>query len=163
MGKIYFSSSLGNLQEYYLDENTRNMFDRNKILQNEENVQWDFCKTIVEKYKKKIKIKGEKKENQLLSNLQKQLRERNLKLVMCVEMEVASFELLHINCMTISHNVRKLGKKLCRKLLKTQIDMEILLQEVSINTFQTYQQIENGLIMLLYRQAQRPSSRARIY
>ena len=57
------------------------MFDENKILQDEENVQYDFRKTIVEKDEKKIKTKGEKKHNQLFSNFQKQLRERNLKLV----------------------------------------------------------------------------------
>ena len=57
------------------------MFDENKILQDEENVPHDFHQTFVEKDQKKIKAKGEKKENQLFSNLQKQLRERNLKLV----------------------------------------------------------------------------------
>ena len=69
---------------------------------------------------------------------------------MCVEMAIVSFELLHINCMTMSRKIRSLEKKLYRKLLKTKIDRETLLQEVSINTFQTYQQIENGLIMHLY-------------
>ena len=48
---------------------------------NEENVRYDFRKAIIEKDEKKIKTKAEKKENQLFSNLQKQLRERNLKLV----------------------------------------------------------------------------------
>ena len=68
---------------------------------------------------------------------------------MCLEMRIASFKLLHINCMAMSRNITKLEKKLYRKLLKTQINIENLLQELSINTFQTYQQIENGLIMLL--------------
>ena len=76
---------------------------------------------------------------------------------MCVDMRIASFELLHIKCMAMSRNIRKLEKKLYRKL-KTQIDIETLLQEVSINTFQTYRQIENGLIMLLYKQPQTPSA-----
>ena len=57
------------------------MFDENQILQDEENIQYDFRKTIVKKDEKKIKTKAEEKENQLFSNLQKQLRERNLKLV----------------------------------------------------------------------------------
>ena len=57
------------------------MFDENQILQDEENIQYDFRKTIVKKGEKKIKTKAEEKENQLFSNLQKQLRERNLKLV----------------------------------------------------------------------------------
>ena len=48
---------------------------------NEENVRYDFRKAIIEKDEKKIKTKAEKKENQLFSNLRKQLRERNLKLV----------------------------------------------------------------------------------
>ena len=60
-GKMNFSSSPGNPQKYYVDKNTNSMFDGNKILQNEENVQYDFRKTIVEKDKKKIKIKGGKK------------------------------------------------------------------------------------------------------
>ena len=77
---------------------------------------------------------------------------------MCVEMGIASFELLQINCMAMSRKIRRLEKKLDRKSLKNQIDIETLLQEVSINTFQTYQQIENGLIMLLYKQPQRPSA-----
>ena len=46
-------------------------------------------------------------------------------------MGIASFELLHINCMAMSRNIRRLEKKLYRKLLKTQIDIETLLQEVS--------------------------------
>ena len=134
------------------------MFDENQILQDEENIQYDFRKTIVKKDEKKIKTKAEEKENQLFSNLQKQLRERNLKLEMCVEMAIASFELLHINCMAMSRNIRSLEKKLYRKLFKTQIDIETLLQKVSINTFQTYQQIENGLVMQLYKQPQTPSA-----
>ena len=77
---------------------------------------------------------------------------------MCMEMGIASFELLHINCMTMGPNIRRLEKKLYRKLLKTQIDIATLLQEVSINTFQTYQQKENGLIMQLYKQPQTPSA-----
>lgn len=36
------------------------MFDGNKILKSEENVQYDFCNTIVEKDEKNIKIKGKK-------------------------------------------------------------------------------------------------------
>ena len=77
---------------------------------------------------------------------------------MCLEMRIASFKLLHINCMAMSRNITKLEKKLYRKLLKTQINIENLLQEISINTFQTYQQIENGLIMLLCKQPQTPSA-----
>ena len=57
------------------------MSDENKILQDEENVQYDFRKTIVEKDEKKINTRAEKKESQLFSDLLKQLRERNLKLV----------------------------------------------------------------------------------
>ena len=79
--KMNFSSTPGNPQKDYADENTNGIFSENKILQDEDNVQYDFRKTIVEKDEKKIKTKGEKKENQLFSNLQKQLRERNLKLV----------------------------------------------------------------------------------
>ena len=37
------------------------MFDENKILQDEQNVQYDFRKTIVEKDEKNIEIKGENK------------------------------------------------------------------------------------------------------
>ena len=77
---------------------------------------------------------------------------------MCMEMGIASFELLYINCMAMSRNIRRLEKKLYRKLLKTQIDIETLFQEVSTNTFQTYQQIENELIMPLYKQSQTPSA-----
>ena len=73
-------------------------------------------------------------------------------------MGITSFELLHINCMAMSRKIRRLEKKLDRKSLKNQIDIETLLQEVSINTFQTYQQIENGLIMQLYKQPQTPSA-----
>ena len=80
-GKINFSSTPGGSQKDYADENTNSMFDENKILQDEENVQYDFHKTIFEKDEKTSKTKAEKKENQLFSNLQKQLRERNLKLV----------------------------------------------------------------------------------
>ena len=80
-GKMNFSSTPGNSQKDYVDENTNSMFDENKILQDEENVQYDFHKTIFEKDEKTSKTKTEKKENQLFSNLQKQLRERNLKLV----------------------------------------------------------------------------------
>ena len=73
--------------------------------------------------------------------------------------EFCSFKLFDINCMAISCKIRKLEKKLCRKLLlKIQIDIETLLQEVSINMSQTYQHIENGLIMMLYKQAQTPSA-----
>ena len=61
-GKINFSSTPGNSQKGYVDENADSMFDENKVLQVEENVQYDFCKTIVEKEKKKIKKKT-KKEN----------------------------------------------------------------------------------------------------
>ena len=60
--KINFSSTPGNSQKDYVDENADSMFDENKVLQVEENVQYDFCKTIVEKEKKKIKKKT-KKEN----------------------------------------------------------------------------------------------------
>ena len=70
-GKMNFSSTPGNPQKDYIDENTNSMPDENKILQDEENVQYDFRKTIVEKDEKKIKTKGEKRENQLFSNLQK--------------------------------------------------------------------------------------------
>ena len=54
---------------------------------------------------------------------------------MCVEIGIASFELLHINCMTMSRNIRRLEKKVYGKLLKTQIYKETLLQEVSIKRF----------------------------
>ena len=74
-GKMNFSSTPGNSQRDYVDENTNSMFDKNKILQDEENVQCDFRKTIFEKDEKKIKAKVEKKENQLFSNMQKQLTE----------------------------------------------------------------------------------------
>ena len=80
-GKINFSSTPGNSHKDYVDENTNSMSDENKILQDEGNVQYDFRKTIVEKDEKKIKTRAEKKESQLFSNLLKQLRERNLKLV----------------------------------------------------------------------------------
>ena len=80
-GKMNFSSTAGNTQKDYVDKNTNSMFDGYKILQDEENVQYDFRKTIVEKDEKKRKTKGENKENQLFSNFQKQFRERNLKLV----------------------------------------------------------------------------------
>ena len=60
--KINFSSTPGNSQKDYVDENADSMFDENKVLQVEENVQYDFCKTIVEKEKKKIRKKT-KKEN----------------------------------------------------------------------------------------------------
>ena len=43
-GKMKFSSSPGNPQKDYVDENT----NKKKILQDEENVQYNFCKTIVE-------------------------------------------------------------------------------------------------------------------
>ena len=69
--KMNFSLTPGNPQKDYIDENTNSMPDENKILQDEENVQYDFRKTIVEKDEKKIKTKGEKRENQLFSNLQK--------------------------------------------------------------------------------------------
>ena len=46
-------------------------------------------------------------------------------------MGIASFDLLHINCKAMSHNIKRLEKKLYRKLLKTPIDIETLLQEVS--------------------------------
>ena len=72
-GKMNFFSSPGNPQKDYVDENTNSMFGGIKILQNEENVQYDFRKTIVEKDDKKTKIKGEKKENQLYSNLKNYL------------------------------------------------------------------------------------------
>ena len=79
-------------------------------------------------------------------------------------MWIFSFKLFDINCMAISCKIRKLEKKLCRKLLlKIQIDIETLLQEVSINMSQTYQHIENGLIMMLYKQAQTPSAWAKKY
>ena len=45
---------------------------------------------------------------------------------MCLEMRIASFKLLHINCMAMSRNITKLEKKLYRKLLKTQINIENL-------------------------------------
>ena len=145
-----FSSSPDYPQKDDVDENTNSMFDENKILQDEENVRHNFRKAIVEKDEKKIEIKGEKKKvtsffQTCKNNLEKEISNWQI----CVEMGIASFELLHINCMAISRNFRKLEKKLYRKLLKTQIDIETLLQEVSINTFQTYQQIENGLIMQL--------------
>ena len=72
-GKMIFFSSPGNPQKDYVDENTNSMFGGIKILQNEENVQYDFRKTIVEKDHKKTKIKREKKENQLYSNLKNYL------------------------------------------------------------------------------------------
>ena len=51
--KMNFSSTPGNSHKDYVDENTNSMFDENKILQDEENVQYDFRKTIVEKDEKK--------------------------------------------------------------------------------------------------------------
>ena len=75
---------------------------------------------------------------------------------MCAEMGIVSFEILHITCMAMSSDIRKLEKKLYRKFLLTQIDIETLLQEISKMTFQT--KIENGLIMLLYKQPQKPSA-----
>ena len=59
-GKINFSLTRGNSQKDYVDENAYSMFDENKVLQVEENVQYDFRKTIVEKDKKKFKPKTEK-------------------------------------------------------------------------------------------------------
>ena len=56
-----FFSSPGYSQEDYVDENTNSIFDENKILQDEQNVQYDFRKTIVEKDEKNIEIKGENK------------------------------------------------------------------------------------------------------
>ena len=79
------------------------MFDGNKILKSEENVQYDFCNTIVEKDEKNIKIKGKK--TQLFSNFQKQLREKKIEIGKCAW----RWELfLSINCTVISHNIRKL-------------------------------------------------------
>ena len=72
-GKMNFSSTPGNSQKDYVNESTNSMFGENKILQDEENVQYDFRKTIVEKDEKKMKTNARKKENQLFSNLQKQL------------------------------------------------------------------------------------------
>ena len=72
-GKMNFSSTPGNSQKDYVDENTNSMFDENKILQDEENVQHDFRKNNCSKNEKKIKTKAEKKENQLFSNLQSNL------------------------------------------------------------------------------------------
>ena len=76
-----FFSTPRNPQKDYFNENTNSMSDGNTIMQDEGNIQYNFRKIIVEKDEKKIKTKGEKKENQLFSNLQKQLRERNLNLV----------------------------------------------------------------------------------
>ena len=70
-----------NPQKDYFDENTNSIFDGNTIVQDEGNSQYDFRKITVGKDEKKIKTKGEKKENQLFSNLQKQLKEKNLKLL----------------------------------------------------------------------------------
>ena len=56
-----FFSSPGYSRKDYVDENTNSMFDENKILQDERNVQYDFRKTIVEKDEKNIEIKGENK------------------------------------------------------------------------------------------------------
>ena len=84
-GKINFSSTPGGSQKDYADENTNSMFDENKILQDEENVQYNFRKTIVEKDEKKINTKTKKKENQRFSNLQKQLREKKLAIGKCAE------------------------------------------------------------------------------
>ena len=47
------------------------MLDKNKILQDEENVPHDFHQRFVEKDEQKIKAKAEKKESQFFSNLQK--------------------------------------------------------------------------------------------
>ena len=154
-GKINFSSTPGGSQKDYADENTNSMFDENKILQDEENVQYNFRKTIVEKDEKKINTKTKKKKTSAFQTCKSNLEKKNLQLVNV--QRIAFFELLHINCMAMSCNIRRLEKKLYRKLLKTQIDIETLLQEVSINTFQTYQQIGNGLIMQLCKQRQTPS------
>ena len=70
-GKINFSSTPGGSQKDYADENTNSMFDENKILQDEENVQYDFRKTIFEKDEKKIKTKAEKKRKPALFKLAK--------------------------------------------------------------------------------------------
>ena len=70
-----------NPQKDYFDENTNSIFDGNTIVQDEGNSQYDFRKITVGKDEKKIKTKGEKKENQLFSNLQKQLKEKKLKLL----------------------------------------------------------------------------------
>ena len=70
-GKMNSSSTPGSSHKDYVDENTNSMFDENKILQDEENVQYDFCKTIVEKDEKKIKIKAEKRRKPALFKLAK--------------------------------------------------------------------------------------------
>ena len=59
--KMNFSSTLGNPQNDYVDKNANSIFDENKILKDEENVQYDFRKIIVEKDEKKIITKGVKK------------------------------------------------------------------------------------------------------
>ena len=69
--KTNFSSTPGNSHKDYVDENTNSMFDENKILQDEENVQYDFRKTIFEKDEKKIKTKAEKKRKPALFKLAK--------------------------------------------------------------------------------------------
>ena len=80
-GKMNFPLTPGNSQKDYVNKNTKSMFDENKILQDEENVPHDFHQTFIEKDEQKIKAKEEKKESQFFSNLQKQLREKNLELV----------------------------------------------------------------------------------
>ena len=76
-GKMNLFPSPGNPQKDYVDENTNSMFDENEILQDEENGQYDFRKTIVEKDEKKIKTRGEKKKTSSFqickNNLEKEI------------------------------------------------------------------------------------------
>ena len=122
-----------------------------KIPQNEENVQYDFRKIIVEKDEKKRKRKGENKENQLFSNLQEQFRERNLKLVNVRGDGNYFFRGIVHQLYGDESQHQKVREEAVQEVIKNQIDIETLLQEVSINTFQAYQQIENKLSILLYK------------
>ena len=80
-GKTDFSSSRSNSKNDYVDESTNSMFDGNKILKSEENFQYNFCNTIVEKDEKNIKIKGEKKKTSSFQTSKNNLEKKKLKLV----------------------------------------------------------------------------------
>ena len=76
-GKMNFSSTPGNPEKDYVDENTNSMFDKDKILQDKENVRTTFVKQLFKKMRKRLRQREKKKKTNLFktckNNLEKEI------------------------------------------------------------------------------------------
>ena len=98
-------------------------------------------KQLFKKMRKRSWQREKKKKNSSLQTFKNNLEKEAWNWEMCVEMGIASFELLHINCMTMSRIIRKSEKKLKiqKKYSHTQFyhSTKILLQVHSMSLSDT--------------------------